>query len=236
MADREPRRRRRASAIVAAVRRPRRSARAGAACWWRERPPPARADAGARARAPRGLRSRPGSRSPARSPRSRAPRAPTGRSRARPRWTRSPGDPRTRTRARTDHGRRRSRTGPAPGPRRGGRSGPDRPLGREGACLGPEDRPPPGLVLAVPGDGALQPVLETRPRPPAEQALGPVGRADVPAHLAGTLLDVLAQRRRPAEDLQNPLRNLGDCDVDPGRDVDRLACDYVDRRLDARLD
>ena len=49
---------------------------------------------------------------------------------------------------------------------------------------------PPGPMLGVPGDRPLETLLERRARAPAEQPLGLLGRADVPVHLSGTVLEI----------------------------------------------
>ena len=66
--------------------------------------------------------------------------------------------------------RRPSCAGPAPRTRR-----------RFGASPRP---PPPGLVLAIPADRPLEPLVEARARPPARQPRRLLGRADVPVDLA----------------------------------------------------
>ena len=66
---------------------------------------------------------------------------------------------------------------------------------RADACrsLPARTRPPPRLVLAVPGDRALEALRERRARLPAEQSLGLVGRPDVAVDLAEPL-----RRRSPS--------------------------------------
>src|SRR5206468_10912392 len=81
---------------------------------------------------------------------------------------------------------------------RAGRAAPGPRLGRVGAGLAREDAPPPGLIVAVPGDGALEAVLERRARAPAEDPLGLAGRADVTVDLPGPLDDVVPELLRLA--------------------------------------
>src|SRR5436853_372832 len=97
--------------------------------------------------------------------------------------TRSIGSPRPIARqAGGGRARGRRRAGPAARAPR---------LGRGELRLRALDRPPPGLVLAVPGDGAREAFLERRARRPAAQAPDLLRRADMPVDLTRPLLDVL---------------------------------------------
>src|SRR5947209_13848224 len=105
-------------------------------------------------------------------------------------------------------------------------------LGRVGPRFPGEDRSPPRLIVAIPRDGALQALFEPGPRGPAEQPLGLLGRADVAVDLAQPLGDVTDEMRRLAEGLEHERGDVGDGDVDAGRDVQHLAGDRLDRRVD----
>ena len=113
-------------------------------------------------------------RSRARSARRRPRRARAARRRARPRSRRSAPLRRVaRTRARPGRGRRRSSSTSARRARRASRpscAGPA-PRTRRRVPRAPQDRPPPGLVLAVPGDRPLEPVSKSvRARQPVSRS------------------------------------------------------------------
>ena len=75
------------------------------------------------------------------------------------------------------------------------------------AVVAGADRAPPGLVLAIPLDGALEPGVEADGRLPPE-ALGAVGGERVPAVVAGAVGDVGDQRLVAAGELQDPLDDV----------------------------
>ena len=200
-------------------------------------PPRASAGAAARAGRRRAPRCRPASRSRARSGRRRAPPRRAGRSRARPRRRRSRGGRRSGSRARpgsrstaiTYRPRLRaaasspSCAGPAPRTRRRVRSGPENAL-------------PPSLILAVPRDSALEPLVEGRARAPARQRERLLGRADVAVDLSGPLGHVLLQRRAACRARRAPGRRSRSrrCRFRWRRSAPRPR--RVERRLDDRLD
>ena len=98
------------------------------------------------------------------------------------------------------------------------------------------DAPPPGLVLAVPGDGLLEAVGEARPRAPAGESRHLVRRADVTVDLPEPLRHMHLRRARVADGLEHEVGDLGHRDVDARRDVDHLARERVERSVDQRLD
>src|SRR5207247_7400575 len=132
-------------------------------------------------------------------------------------------------RARPDRGPRPPSRPRAPSPLRAARPVPAPLLGREGAGFSREHPPPPGLIVAVPRDGALEAVLERRARAPAEQPLGLVDGAEMTVDLARPLVDEELQLGRLAEHLQDGVGDVPDGDVDAGRNVDRLPGDVLDR-------
>src|SRR5581483_8335036 len=75
------------------------------------------------------------------------------------------------------------------------------------AVLAGADRAPPVLVLAVPGDGALDPLAEAHLRAPAQlqQALG---AKRIAAVVAGTVGDVLDQRGVAPAELEDAAHDL----------------------------
>ena len=84
-----------------------------------------------------------------------------------------------------------------PGARRGGR----RPVALRATG-------PPGRVLAVPGDRALEARVEADPRAEAEQPLGLVGRADVAVDLARAVVDEADHRAAACRARRTPLGDL----------------------------
>src|SRR6201996_2109081 len=76
------------------------------------------------------------------------------------------------------------------------------------AVLAGADRPPPVLVLAVPVDGARDPLVEVDLRLPAELGLQLLRGERVAAVVAGAVGDVLDQRLVAADQLDHPLHDL----------------------------
>ena len=220
-----------------AARRPRRTPRAAASSTSRARRCARRSDAAGRAARRRARRSRPASRRRARRSRRRRGRARAARSpssssdeiTARSSASANPTACGSRSTAITSRSR-------APARPRAGRAAPGRRLGR-GDAVAAEDAPPPGLVLAVPGDRPLEPVVEAVARAPAGQRApscrssrcggrpGP-GRSATCTFVASGF----------ADRVEHEVGDLGDRDVDAGRDVHDLAGDRVERRVDQRLD
>src|SRR5438045_3497849 len=81
---------------------------------------------------------------------------------------------------------------------------------------------------------ASDPGVTSCPGPPGGQLGDLRGRADVTVDLTEPLLDVHLQRGRLAEQVEHPVGDLRDGDVDARGDVQHLAGDAVDRRLDDR--
>src|SRR5262249_42379649 len=63
-------------------------------------------------------------------------------------------------------------------------------------------------VLLVPADGLAQPLLERRPRPPAQRSLD-LGAVDgIAAVVAGPVLDVTNEAARLAQEVEQQVRQL----------------------------
>ena len=75
------------------------------------------------------------------------------------------------------------------------------------AVLAGADRPPPVLVVPVPGDGPLDPLVEADRGPPAEP-LGALGGERVAAVVAEPVGDVVDQRLVAAGELEDPRDDL----------------------------
>src|SRR5260221_7735663 len=95
------------------------------------------------------------------------------------------------------------------------------------------DRPPPPLVLLVPGDGVGEPLLEAVLRPPPEGLeLRRVER--IPPVVAGPVRDGRDQGRRLAAELQEAMREVQVLDLVAAADiVDLAGLPLVDQLIDA---
>src|SRR5437588_407405 len=105
-------------------------------------------------------------------------------------------------------GRLPARSIRAAAPQRATRAAPARLLGRGDVRFGPENAPPPRLILSVPGNRPRKTLIERGLRTPSGQPAQLVGRADVPLDLPRAVVDVQLERAWEIERVQDPVSDL----------------------------